>query len=179
MYIDLTKTIYDDIPTYKGDPKVSLKQIASIEKDGYTNFELHTSMHVSTHIDGPFHMKPNGANIASFDLEQFIGLGKKIKSREPYQYEGEEILFIEHSGFLPLALIKEITTNPIKAIVIEGDSPDELPYPIHHLLMEKQIFIVENATDFVKLPNKRIFKAYIIPLKIEADSSPCRLFVEI
>lgn len=179
MYIDLTKTIYDDMPTYKGDPKVSLKQIATIEKDGYTNFEFHTSMHVSTHIDGFGHMKKNMPFIATYALEQFIGLGKKIKADDSYQYEGEEILFVDSNGFLSLEWIKNIVNNPIKAIVIESESPDESPYPIHHLLMEKHVFIVENAVNFDQLPQGRLFKAYIIPLKIEADSSPCRLFVEI
>lgn len=179
MYIDLTKTIHDDMKTYPGDPKVTLKQIASIKEDGYNNFLLNTSMHVSTHIDGPWHMIENMPSIASFDLEQFIGLGKKIKASDPYQYEGEEILFIDHNGYLPIELVKSITQNLIKAIVIEGESPDEYPYPIHHHLLEKQIFIVENAIHFDLLPKKRIFKAFIIPLKIESDSSPCRLFVEI
>jgi kynurenine formamidase len=38
--------------------------------------------------------------------------------------------------------------------------------------------IVENAMDIDRLKTLKAFKLYAIPLKINADASPVRLFVE-
>lgn len=179
MIIDLTRTIHDGMPVYPGDPQVTLSPIASIEFDGYENHVLKTSMHSGTHIDGPRHFIKNQPYISDFSLDAFIGIAKWMDQDLPYVYEGETILCIHTDGFLKEDLIQVIVSHPIKAIILEGDSPDEAPYLSHQQLLSKGIFIVENATHFDLLPKGSLFKAYIIPLKIQADSSPCRVFVEI
>ena len=179
MYIDLTKTIQDGMAVYANDPAMSLKKIADVDHEGYHNYELKTSMHVGTHIDGPFHMVKHQPLISEYPLDHFIGLGKKVKLFRDYHYDGEEILFIDTKTYLTKSWIDGVLIYPIRVIVLEIESPDDFPYDIHKMCFDKGVFIVENATNFELLPNNRIFKAFVIPLKIEADSSPCRLFVEI
>lgn len=179
MYIDLTKQIYTRMPVYPGDPEVLLKPIATVDQDGYSNYELHTSMHVSTHVETPAHMKPTNHRLLSYGLDDLIGLGRKISVHEQYDYLGEEIILIDTKSPLNIDWIKSVTQYPIKAIVLEIESPDVYPYDIHHYLFDKGILIVENATNFDQLPKHKIFKTFIIPLKIDTDACPCRLFVEI
>jgi kynurenine formamidase len=179
MIIDLTKTIHDGMAIYPGDPNVTLKTIATIEADGYENHLWTTSMHTGTHIDGPKHMLLNQKDMSQYPLDLFVGLGKKVSLKNPYVNQGETILLIETNDFIDPAWAKNHIKTPIRVVVIEGSSPDESPYEIHNLLLNQGIFIVENAQNFELLPHNQLFKTYVIPLKIEADSSPCRVFVEI
>lgn len=179
MIIDLTKTIKNGLPVYPGDPEVVLNKIATIESDGYENHILTTSMHAGTHIDGPKHMLSNQKDMSDYPLDGFIGFGKKISTLVPYTNQGETLLLIETDGWIDLSWAKRTIKSPIKVIIIEGASPDDIPYDIHHYLFNQGMFIVENAVNFDRLPSNQLFKTYVIPLKIEADSSPCRVFVEI
>lgn len=179
MFIDLTRTIHSDMPVYHGDPKVSLKPIASIERDGYANYQLTLSMHVGTHMDGLGHMLEKQPHISTLPFENMVGLGKKIKGNTPFIYENEAFLLIDTVEKLNLEWVQTYLKPPLKGIIIEMDSPDDAPYAIHQDLFHKGIHIIEQATGFHQLPLDTPFKVYVIPLKIEADSSPCRVFVEI
>jgi kynurenine formamidase len=99
--------------------------------------------------------------------------------KKPFIYQGETILFIQTNTVLQEELIDFILKHPIKVIVIERESPDEAPYDTHQRLLSAGVFIVENAIHMNQIPLNQPFKAYIIPLNIHADSSPCRVFVEI
>ena len=68
MFIDLSLPIKDGMLVYEGDPKMSLKKINSIEKDGFSNYELKTNMHVGTHIDGIGHMLDDPEYVFSIPL---------------------------------------------------------------------------------------------------------------
>jgi kynurenine formamidase len=179
MIIDLTKTIRHGMAVYKGDPEVILTPIATVESNGYENHVLTTSMHVGTHIDGPKHMLLNQKHMSDYPLDLFVGIGKKVSTKTPYVNQGETILLIETDDFIHPFWVENVINSPIRVIVIEQDSPDAYPYEIHHRLFNQGIFIVENATNFKLVPTNKPLKTYVIPLKIEADSSPCRIFVEI
>src|SRR6266498_3931008 len=81
MYIDLTQTFTSNMPVYPGDPKPELKQVATISKDGWTDHEIKTAMHIGTHMDAPWHMIENGKLISQIDVENFFGPGKLIDAR--------------------------------------------------------------------------------------------------
>lgn len=179
MIIDLTRTIYHNMPVYPGDPEVSLKRIASIDADGYVNYQLNLSMHAGTHIDGLGHMLEHQPNISALPLEHMIGSGKKIKSNTPFTYENEAFLLIDTAENLSLEWVQTTLKPPLRGIILEVESPDDAPYAIHQDLFKKGIYLIEQATGFHQLPFDTPIKVYVIPLKIEADSSPCRVFVEI
>jgi kynurenine formamidase len=61
----------------------------------------------------------------------------------------------------------------VKAIGIDWYSPDKEPYPIHRILLENRILILENLTNLSALQGKD-FDLFAFPLKIQADSSPVR-----
>ncbi|MDD2575188.1 MAG: cyclase family protein [Acholeplasmataceae bacterium] len=178
MIVDLTKTIKDKMSGFPGDPVVRLEQIKHFIKDGYNDYLLTTNMHTGTHIDGLNHMG-NGPLINDIDLTQFMGIGR-VADPLNYIYQGEDVVVIEcHGHYLEENFIRQLIEHPLKFIVIDNDSVDTKPYFLHKLLFSKQIYIVENAINLNRLPKDTSFEIFAIPLKIESDSSPVRLFAKI
>ena len=70
---DLTMSIDERTPTFPGDPKQEIKQIATIGENGWNEKKLTFNSHFSTHIDAPFHMLENGKKLTDFPIETFIG----------------------------------------------------------------------------------------------------------
>lgn len=177
MIIDLTKPIYHGMAVYPGDPLVELKEVASIEIEGYSNYLFKTSMHAGTHVDGLGHMLEHQPLIGEYPLSDLIGRARKIDAHAKEIPNDVDFLVIKGQTILDLTWVKTHLHKPLKGIVLETDSPDQEPYLVHKHLFQEGIIIVENATNFESLPKHESFNLYIIPLKIEADSSPCRVFV--
>ncbi len=59
------------MPTFPGDPEVTLAPDATHEADGYATSELRTGTHAGTHVDAPRHTLPEGAAIDEVDARQF------------------------------------------------------------------------------------------------------------
>ena len=74
-YIDLTHTFDADMPVYPGDPLPELVQIADLHKEGYTDYQIKTGMHVGTHMDAPLHMLDGGKRLSDIAVEKFLGKG--------------------------------------------------------------------------------------------------------
>ena len=51
------------MPTYPGDPDVTLSPDATHEEDGYATSELRTGTHAGTHVDAPRHTLPEGETV--------------------------------------------------------------------------------------------------------------------
>ena len=68
-WIDLTHTVTKNMPTFPGDPKHQLNQIAFLEDDGFIDFQITSGMHVGTHIDAPAHMIAGGKKISEISLD--------------------------------------------------------------------------------------------------------------
>ena len=80
-YLDLSHAFTGSMPTYPGDPTPELKQITTLEKEGYVDHLIHTTMHVGTHIDAPMHMIASGKKISDIPAEKFFGRGVLIDAR--------------------------------------------------------------------------------------------------
>lgn len=177
MIIDLSVIINNETKTYFGDPKVNLKQIASLSKDGFNNYELSINMHASTHIDGPMHMDDTKKYISNYGLDRFYGQARLVKQGEPYEYKGESIVcMIRNDVPLSHAFVNQLIKHKIKMIVVDSESIEDAPYELHKKLFSHSIMIVENAVNLALLKPYKQFMIYAMPLKVEADSSPVRLF---
>lgn len=177
MIIDLSKTINERTKTYVGDPKIKLTQIASIKDEGYNNYELLINMHAGTHVDGPYHMDNSKGFISEYGLEHFCGKARLVYPSIPYVNEGEEIVVIDIIGtVLSEEFVSQLINNNIKMIVVNDETIERPPYFIHKKLFKHSIMIVENAVNLDALKSYSMFDIFAIPLKIEADSSPIRLF---
>jgi len=59
------------MPTYPGDPDVTLAPDATHGADGYATSELRTGSHAGTHVDAPRHTLPEGETIDEVDSGRF------------------------------------------------------------------------------------------------------------
>ena len=198
-YIDLTHTFTDAMPTYPGDPESYLRQIASIEKDGYADHKLETTIHVGTHIDAPAHMIKGGKQIDELPLEAFRGDGTLIDARGKSGIGVElllgvsvpkEAVILLLTGFsryfrepryfgeypaMTESLAEELVKWKIKMVGFDTPSPDRPPFAVHKILLNAGILIIENLTNLESLLEVEKFEIQAFPIKLSADAAPARV----
>lgn len=203
QYLDLTHLFKDNMPVYPGDHETNLLQTSSIDKDGCTNFQVQTGMHVGTHMDGPLHMIANGKSLADFPVEHFFGRGHLIDTRNKSEISadllenkkinpGDIILIL--TGFsskfnepeyyknypeITEEFAQKLVELKIKIVGMDTPSPDRPPFSIHKILLSKDILIIENLTDLEVLLEHENFNIIALPTKFASDSAPVRVVAEI
>jgi len=68
---DLTRRVETEMPTYPGDPPVSVAPHATVEADGYRVSAVECGTHAGTHVDAPSHTEPDGRTIDEFPVGTF------------------------------------------------------------------------------------------------------------
>ena len=204
MIIDLTRTFTEDMTVYPGSPKPELKQIASIDKDGYNVKLITVTSHTGTHMDAPNHMVPNTTTLDKLPVDHFIGKacvvvcqqGQNIdidllKKHAQLIEKADFVLF--YSGWehkwdtedylkdfpvLTEQAAKYLTEQNLKGIgldLISVDPVDSQDMAIHKILLSHNLVIVENLTNLSMLPIDRVFDFMSLPIKIlNADGAPAR-----
>lgn len=71
--IDLTHTIFSDMPVFPGTEQPNFEKDITIEKNGYREAKITMYSHTGTHIDAPAHMLDDGLCLDQLDIAQFIG----------------------------------------------------------------------------------------------------------
>jgi arylformamidase len=79
--IDLSHLIHSDISVYPGADLPELKNIASLESDGFREKQLVLSTHHGTHIDCPFHLMGEGLHTGNTPPGHFFGKGRVVDCR--------------------------------------------------------------------------------------------------
>ncbi|MFM2414752.1 MAG: hypothetical protein RI911_445 [Candidatus Parcubacteria bacterium] len=204
-YIDLTHTFTSTMPVFPGDSEATLSQCAHVEKDGCANHLLHTGMHVGTHIDAPAHMLSGGASIAAagtdlvslravvIDARGAASLNKNLfsvlETEKPqalivctgwYKRFREDTYF----DFTTMPLLEEaaaefIARSGVRVLVLDTPTPDTEPYTQHKILLRSGVYIVENATDTESIVGLGSCECSVIPMKLDADAAPARVFVKV
>lgn len=199
-YIDLSHKIADGIPVYPGDIEVSLVQVRSLITDKYNAYSFSSSLHAGTHIDCPMHLLQNDRTIAEYPLECFAGRGylldvrgeNEIDYRAEYDKQiqkGDIVLLYTDTGkhygnehyydshpVITDKLASFLVSREINMLGVDMPSPDFPPFPVHKLLLNHGIFIIENLTNLEQLLNVEDFEVFAQPLKIYAEASLTRAF---
>jgi len=197
--IDLTHTIVDNMTVYPGDIRTNLFQTKYLKVNSYNDHRLDISMHTGTHIDSPMHLTNSNKYISSTPIEKFIGAGiildvqnePIIKMKPIYNdqikenhiillYTGHDkhynsSSYYENHPIIDTGLCEFLISKNIKMIGIDLPSPDNYPFDIHKMLLENNIYIIENLTNLNSLINIDKFEIIALPLKIDADSSMARV----
>lgn len=200
--IDLSHTFDDAMPVYPGDPCARLYQTASVRKDGYTDHKIESGMHVGTHMDAPLHMIDDGLHICDIPLPSFTGQGHLIDARGKTRIDADLLSGRElHAGDIVLVWTDwslkfrepsyyldypELTENFAKAMVAAGislvgldtPSPDREPFPVHKILLTRNVLIIENLTNLSALTAFKNFKIHAYPVKYKSDGAPVRVIAE-
>lgn len=189
--IDLTHPINANMPTHPSDAPATLRQTPN-------DYQLTTGMHTGTHIDGPAHMLESSLKISSFPACYFMGPGVLIDARnkkidatlfENRVIKPDSIVLvltghgkkIGKSGYyedhptISKDFAQELIPYKINMLGMDIPSPDNHPFEVHKLLLQKNILIIENLTNLELLLDVPEFTIAALPLKIEADSAPARV----
>lgn len=198
--IDCSYPISKSSPVYPGDPHVDIQYLARFKEDGYELSTVTLTMHTSTHMDAPSHLSNSSKQASDFPVELMVSdacildvsdqheislTNEQITCIQAYEvvflytgwssYYGSEKYF--HHPIITYQTAQAIIQAGIKVVVVDMPSVDNTPYAIHHLLLENNVWIIENTMIDEEVLNLRTCKAIITPIKIEAEAALTRVLV--
>lgn len=200
-FIDLSLPLSNNTPVFPGDPEVNIRPF-KIDNDGTSIHEYYFSGHTGTHIDAPSHFFPTGKNHSDLPLEKYVGRGilvdargrkvidKDILNNINLQIDAIVLFWTNHIKNLNLPnyyenypviserLAEELVNSQVKIVGIDFPSPDKSPYPVHKILLQNEVLIIENLCSLGKLAGKK-FQVYAFPLKVATDGIPVRVVAEV
>lgn len=168
--IDLTLPLYDNMPVFEGDPQVEIKQVHSLEKEGWNLRTLFFTTHIGTHINVPIHMTKDGKCLDDYSIENFIGEARLYKSEDDVD-PSRGIIFRDQN--IDMEIYNVLAEIKPKFVGLSADF--EFDIELEKKLLEKGIISYEGLTNLDRLPVE--FTFYGIPLNIkDSDGSPVRAF---
>lgn len=201
---DLSMAIENGMPTYPGDPAVSLRRMLEHREAGYNIMALALGTHSGTHVDVPLHHLEEGPGADQFPLERFLGpavflhldkVGSGLIEVADLQDAGMEIRAGEivvvgtgwenHRGgadyfqgfpYFASEVADFFIQKRVKAVGCDMPSVDGPGggAPVHHKLLAAGIPVVEALANLEPLRGRRAFFC-AAPLKIAGgDGSPVR-----
>ena len=200
--IDLSRLFTPGMPVYPGEPKMTLELCSTIKRDGYTNHQLISGMHVGTHIDAPLHFVQDGKKISDISLDRFYGSAVLVDARnkkvididaiQKSDIKKDDIVLIltGHDRFYGKAeyfteqpiiteeFARKMIEIGIKMLGVDMASPDTYPFSVHRLLLPNEILILENLTNLDQLIDQD-FQLFAFPIKFEADAAFVRTVAKI
>jgi kynurenine formamidase len=203
-YIDLSHEFVDAMPVFPGDPATTLKQITAISKEGYTDHQLTTVMHVGTHMDAPLHMVEGGKYMSEIPVDRFAGAGIVVDVRGKKEIDHNvlsgvsmpnEAIVLLHTGLSSIYGTEQYTKDypkitesfaqalveaKVKILGMDMINPDtEESFPIHKILLSHEILIIENLTNIEALVNQKDFEVFAFPIKLHADAASVRVVARV
>lgn len=170
--IDLSQPLFDNMPVYPGDPEVSIKQIHSLDKEGWRLRYLQVSTHIGTHADAFAHMDEKGETIDNIPLEKYIGKTILVSIDDDFP---KEVGLAFKEGKLDLILFEKL--KEAKPLFVVVGNTAELDVELERKLLQSGILTITDLVNMDELPADKEFMLYAVPLKIkDGDGSPIRAF---
>ncbi len=205
MVYDLTHLITENIQVWPGTPAPKIQTLFTVEENGFRESDIDIVSHTGTHMDAPAHMIKNGIFLNQISIEHFTGLAVKTDLTHCHRIIKKEDLKILlglnfrfewvllHTGwsrywghpayFENYPVLSEEAANLLMGLSLKGigiDAPSfdtfhSIDFPNHHLLLGKNILLVENLRGLEPLPSEKMFGFSALPLHfINADGAPVR-----
>lgn len=201
MLVDLSATLNAQTPVYPGDRPTKIEPAGVFSRDGWNDHYVSFNTHAGTHMDAPLHMIANGKTLDQFSIEQFVGHGRLIDVQEGFKLEKLEQASIQPNDIVffrtgmsqhyhvPIyfqkypVMAEEIADylvkKKVKMIGVDACSVDsQESFPIHKILLDSDVLIIENLTNLEQLAGKE-FKVYALPIKLDVDGAPARVIAEV
>jgi len=196
--IDITHVVNNDTPVFPGEHKIAISQQKFLDENGYNAYVVHSNMHTGTHVDMPMHLLTDSRFAEEFSLDGFIGRGLVLDVRgedvismraeyETLDFEGRIVLlytgfderFFDEEYFTAHPVVGEelgafLLSKNIKMLGLDTPSPDRFPWTFHKALLEKGVFVMENAANLGALLGVGEFEVMAFPLKVAAEASVVR-----
>lgn len=203
---DVSLPIREGLPSWPGDPPPRVKRINSIQEGAGSNVtHLSFTAHTGTHIDAPDHFLDNGKGVDQISLDLFIGPAnvtslppgeeittsmlrsanippgtKRILLKTPNSQlwsRGVQEFQTDYMGLSQDAAVY-LLNRDVKVIGVDylSVAPYSDPHPTHHLLLKKDVLIIEGLDLSAVEPGQ--YTLYCLPLKIPgADGAPARVLL--
>ncbi len=200
---DISVTISHDLPTWPGDPQISIERLAKIEDGANANVSsISMSVHTGTHVDAPFHFLNDGKTAESLPLDLLTGPayvldlpGEKVITSSVLQHAGipsgtlRLLIKTANSGFWKKHGVtfqtdfSGISSDGAEFLVSLGvkligmDYLSVAPYkqsrPTHEVLLNAGVVIVEGLNLLEVIQGH--YTLYCLPLKLAGcDGAPAR-----
>lgn len=79
---DITVPLSDELPTYPGDPPVSIEPVTRISRGDTANVSgIVMTTHSGTHLDAPRHFSDGGATVDHIPLTLLVGMARVVEIR--------------------------------------------------------------------------------------------------
>lgn len=170
--VDLSQPLYDGMDVYPGDPRVHIKQVHTLDKEGWRLKYLQFSSHIGTHADAFSHMDEQGKTTDNIPIERYIG--KTIVVSKDQEFPKNLGLAFKEGG-LGLDLFEKL--KRAKPLFIVVGNTAELDVELERKLLQKGILTITDLVNMEALPKNNPFTFFGVPLKIrEGDGSPIRAF---
>jgi kynurenine formamidase len=197
-FIDVSHLVEHGMVTYQGMPAPFISDYLSREASrphyaGGTTFQIgkiDMIANTGTYIDAPFHRYNKGKDLSELDLATLANLsgivfeGKELKGKAILIHTGWDKHWRTDSYFEGHPFLTEETAQYLKAsnVVLIGidslniDDTENPTRPVHSILLEAEIPIVEHLCNLEMLPDDG-FRFFAVPVKVKGFGSfPVRAF---
>jgi len=207
--IDLTHPLSEGMPVFPGEPGPTLRNIATIKDNGYRVKWLEMGSHTGTHMDAPAHLLPEGKMLDQYPVSHYTGKAVIIPVPKgtavaglPFLASYEQAIrsaayVLLNSGwsrywgsnlyFTGFPVLSEEAAHWLTGMGLKGigldtisvDPVDSRSLPVHHILLEAGLVIIENLF-FPETLHATSGLFHCFPLRIKnADGSPIRAVLSI
>lgn len=199
--VDLSVPVGPETQVYPGDPQPLLTPHATIARDGFNLLALRLGSQTGTHVDAPFHVRPDGTPVDELDLALCTGPAtmldvRGLGPREPITWDRiaraqlERIVLI-HTGwsrhygtpayfdhpFLDADAVRRMLALGVRTFCIDAPSVDPTTdnnLPAHLLIADAGGVIGENFRNLERVDWPDPFLS-CLPIKLAGgDGAPVR-----
>lgn len=201
-FIDLTHPLYDNSPSWPGDPGISVAPHCLYERDGCRVARVSMGTHQGTHVDAPSHFLKDGGGLEHMELGCFYGPARLLRIPKegggligaedfaPFDsYVCKGARLVVHTGWdahweqddfclggpsLTVEAARFLASREIAFLGLDMATPSVVhPKEVHEALLGAGVTIVENLANLGDCPE--MFTLAAFPLLFEGlDGSPVR-----
>ena len=192
--IDLSHPLRDALPSFPGDPVLSISPHATIASARCNVSKIAMGSHQGTHLDAMFHFVPDGRTLDRMPLEWFYGPARVLRLPKRAREEITRDDFARHEALLkPGARIllstgwesefgteryfsdfpsmtqeaaQYLASRKLRLIGMDLPTPGRDYFEIHHTLLGHgvEMVIVESLANLAALPDDSEFTFIAFPL---------------
>ncbi|MCF8237115.1 MAG: cyclase family protein [Saprospiraceae bacterium] len=193
--IELGHPLSGQIPTYPGDPPLRFSRLSNVRQDGYALHQISGTAHSGTHLDAPAHFLEAGMAIDGYPASHWMGRAMlmDVKGQATIdqadldqvrsanldfllfrtgwdQFYNTSQYFDQHPVFCE-SFALQLAALSLKGIGMDLPGPDLEPYPIHPILFNAGMVIIENMTNLDQLTEGQPFMFLALPLSWSLEAS--------